>query len=55
MDKAEQAHLREINRVKEAIKRTKSSFLATDYSKYLSRLERELKEYRRYKYGTTKN
>lgn len=53
MDKAEKAQLKEIERVKEAIEKTNSEYLKRDYKKNLHCLRRELKEYRRYKYGTT--
>lgn len=55
MDRAEKAHVKEIERVKLAIEKTKSKYLIADYNKYLSTLEKELSEYRRYKYGKTKN
>ena len=55
MDKAELNQITEINRVKDALTRTESKFLKRDYEKHLLRLRNELAEYRRYKYGTTKN
>ncbi len=55
MDKAELNQITEINRVEDALKRTESKTLKRDYNKYLLRLKKELSEYRRYKYGETKN
>lgn len=55
MDKAERAQLAEISRIKEAMKKTTSKCLLSDYGKNLRRLKRELREYRMYKYGKTTN
>lgn len=51
MDKAEQKHVAEMERLKDAIARTDSKHLKKDYTKALKRMQNELKEYRRYKYG----
>lgn len=50
MDKAEARHVSEINRLKEACGKTKSDYLRRDYQKAITRMERELKEYRNYKH-----
>lgn len=55
MDKAEKAHLDEIKRIETALEKTNSPFLKRDYEKCLKRLKKELKEYRRYRYGKTEN
>lgn len=47
----EQIQIQEIDRVTWAINHTKSEKLKRDYTKYKKRLQRELKEYRRLKYG----
>lgn len=51
MDKAEERHIREMDRLKEAIKTTESRYLRRDYQKALKRMQNELLEYRRYKGG----
>lgn len=51
MDKAEQKHVEEMERLKTSIAKTKSKCLKRDYTKALRRMENELKEYRRYKYA----
>ena len=51
MDKAEEMHLKEMERLKEALQKTDSIFLRRDYEKALKRMQNELKEYRRYRYG----
>ena len=43
--KAVQRQLNEINRLKAAIKITKSNYLKNDYSKHIKTLKAELKEY----------
>lgn len=42
-------HLEEINRLKDAISRTKSQKLRNDYSKAIKRKKAELREYCKYK------
>lgn len=49
MDKMRDKHLSEMARLKDAITRTKSAHLKADYTKALKRMERELKEYDRYR------
>jgi hypothetical protein len=49
MDKAEMRQLAEINRMKEACRKTTSEYLRRDYEKSINRMERELKEYRAWK------
>ena len=51
MDKMREKHVAEMERLKIAIAKTKSEYLKRDYSKALKRMERELKEYDRYKRG----
>ena len=51
MDKMREKHVAEMKRLKTAIAKTKSEYLKRDYSKALKRMERELKEYDRYKRG----
>lgn len=51
MSKAEQEYLDEIGRLKTAIMKTESAYLKRDYSKRIKRMENELKEYRRFRYG----
>ena len=51
MDKAEEMHIAEMDRLKEAIQKTESPYLKRDYGKKLKSMERELEEYRRYRYG----
>lgn len=51
MTNAEEAHIAEMNRLREAIKKTDSEYLKADYSKALKRMKRELKEYRRFRSG----
>lgn len=55
MDKAEKAHLEKIKEIETALAKTNSDCLKRDFTKNLKRLKRELKEYRRCKYGTTEN
>lgn len=45
MDNARNAHIDEMNRLADAIYRTKSPYLKRDYAKALARMEKELKEY----------
>ena len=52
MDKAEQRQVAEINRMKNAMGKTSSSFLKRDYSKAIKRMESDLKEYRAWKKTT---
>lgn len=51
---AEERHLAEIERVEIALRKTKSEKLKRDYTKYLLKLKRELKEYKEF-FGKTKN
>lgn len=51
MTNAEIEQLKEIKRVKEAMGKTDSHYLFLDYKKYLTRLIKELNEYRKYRYG----
>lgn len=51
MDKAEEKHIREMERLKQALQKTKSIYLRRDYEKALKRMQDELKEYRRFRYG----
>ena len=44
-------HVAEMERLKTAMEKTDSEYLKRDYSKALKRMERELKEYDRYKRG----
>ena len=47
MDKALKAHIDEMNRLADAIHRTKSPYLKRDYAKALNRMEMELREYQK--------
>jgi len=49
MDKQREAFVCEINRLRTAVRKTKSDFLKKDYGKAIRRMERELAEYDRYK------
>lgn len=51
MDKAEEKHLKEMERLKQALHKTDSIYLRRDYEKALKRMQNELKEYRRFRYG----
>jgi len=51
MSKAEQEYIEEIDRLKTAIAKTSSPYLKRDYSKRVKRMENELREYRRFRYG----
>lgn len=51
MSKAEKEFVDEINRLKEALTRTKSEYLKADYTKAIKKMEKEIAEYRRYMYG----
>lgn len=51
MDKAEQRQIAEIERMKAAIEKTDSPRLRNDYTKGIKRLEKELAEYRYWRYG----
>ena len=51
MDKAEEKHVKEMERLKQALQKTDSIFLRRDYEKALKRMQNELKEYRRFRYG----
>lgn len=45
---ARSVHLQELNRLREAIKKTKSKYLIRDYKKAIKRKERELIEFDRW-------
>ena len=49
MDRAEEKHIAEMNRLKDARERTTSEYLKRDYTKAIRRMQNELREYRRYK------
>ena len=51
MDKMREKHVAEMERLKTAIDKTDSEYLKRDYGKALKRMERELREYDRYKRG----
>ena len=51
MDRMREKHIAEMNRLKEAIKKTNSKHLKADYGKSLKRMQNELKEYDNYKGG----
>lgn len=51
MDKMRDKYVQEMKRLKDAINRTKSEYLRCDYEKALRKMEKELKEYDRYKGG----
>lgn len=44
-------HVTEMERLKNAIAKTKSEYLKKDYGKALKRMQAELREYDRYKKG----
>ena len=48
MDKARERHIAEMNRLEDAISRTKSYKLKRDYTKTLNRMRKELIQYDRY-------
>jgi hypothetical protein len=50
MTKAEIEYESEIERLKEAVAKTQSNYLKRDYGKKISRMQKELKEYRSYIY-----
>lgn len=49
MDKQREKHIKEMQRLKEALIKTKSEYLKRDYTKALKRMEKDLKEYDKYK------
>ena len=51
LDKQRELFVNEIKRMKEAIKKTKSEKLKTDYLKAIKRMNKQLKIYDRYKKG----
>jgi len=51
MDKAEEMHIAEMDRLRKAIQKTESPYLKRDYQKKIRSMEKELEEYRRYRYG----
>ena len=51
MDKMREKHVAEMDRLKDAMRRTNSKHLRCDYGKRLKRMQKELEEYDRYKGG----
>ena len=51
MDKMREKHVAEMKRLKTAIEKTDSEYLKRDYGKALKRMQRELRDYDRYKRG----
>ena len=51
MDIMRNKHIAEMQRLKTAIDKTKSEYLKRDYKKALKRMQRELRDYDRYKGG----
>ena len=51
MDKMREKHIAEMERLKNLIANTKSEYLKRDYEKALKRMQKELKEYDKYKGG----
>ena len=51
MDKMREKHVAEIERLKTAMEKTDSEYLKRDYGKALKRMQRELRDYDRYKRG----
>lgn len=51
MTKAEQEYENEIARLQKAVAKTQSNYLKRDYGKKISRMQKELEEYRHYMYG----
>lgn len=47
--------VQEIDRVQRALQKTKSHSLKTQYARHLSRLQKELRDYDRFRYGTEVN
>jgi hypothetical protein len=45
MDRQRDAHVRKIERLKDACKRTRSDYLRRDYGKAIRRMESELRQY----------
>lgn len=54
MDRMREKHIQEMERLKTAIEKTKSPKLKRDYTKALKEMERELKDYDRFKTNTQK-
>lgn len=55
MDKARQAHVEEMRRLREAIEKTDSPRLKKDYGKRLKRMSHELKIYDKYKTSSNRH
>lgn len=55
MDKMRQKHIDEMECLKDAISKSESEYLKRDYTKALKRMEKELKEYDRFKGGEILN
>lgn len=53
MTRTELRQIAEIERVEQALQKTRSKYLKRDYKKYLARLKRELPECRRREHGTS--
>ena len=51
MDKMREKHVAEMERLKTAMGKTDSEYLKRDYEKALKRMQKELKEYDKYKGG----
>ena len=51
MDKMREKHVAEMERLKTAMEKTDSEYLKRDYEKTLKRMQKELKEYDKYKGG----
>ena len=51
-DKARERHVKDMERLQEAIKKTTSKHLVRDYVKALKRMAKDLEEYDRYKAQT---
>ena len=49
MDKMRDKHIAEMERLKTAMEKTDSEYLKRDYGKALKRMQRELRDYDRYK------
>ena len=51
MDKMREKHIAEMKRLKTAMEKTDSEYIKRDYEKVLKRMQKELKEYDKYKGG----
>lgn len=50
MDKMRKKHIEEMERIRQAIKNTKSEYLKRDYLKVLNQMQKDLSEYDMYRY-----